>query len=132
MAPAASRVGTIDPMGKSRVYTDETLKTVPAGSSEAAFVFKRGELERIRDRRTELGLDKHDEALRVMLASRKAAVPSVERRIAALKAELEELTAGVAALEKSETKPASKSTAKAEDKSETKADSKAETKADSN
>lgn len=90
--PGASKLGTIDPMGKSRVYVNELLETVPAGSAEAAFVFKRGDLENFREKRTKLGLAKNDEALRTMLASRKVSIESVERRMAALKAELAALT----------------------------------------
>lgn len=85
---AASKVGTIDPMGKSRVYTNELLEEVAAGSPEAAFVWKRGELEARRAKREELGLNKNDEALRAQLASAKASVPAIERRIAELQAQL--------------------------------------------
>lgn len=123
--PTASRVGTIDPMGKTRVYVDETLREVPAGSTDAAYVYKRGDLERLRDRRTELGLAKGDEALRVMIASRKIEVSSVERRMSALKAELAALTEEVEAAEKAE-KKASAKTAKADEaKTDDKVDAKA-------
>lgn len=115
--PTASKLGTIDPMGKSRVYVDETLKTVPAGSPEAAFVYKRGELEARRERRKELGLDKNDEALRVLVASRKVEVASVERRMSVLKAELAALTEEVETAEKA----AAKTEAKVEDAPKAKA-----------
>jgi hypothetical protein len=95
----ASRVGTIDPMGKNRVYTDETLKVVPAGSIDAAFVWKRGDLEARKARREELGLDKNDEALRAFRASQKAQVPTLERQLASLKAQLEDLQAAIAVAE---------------------------------
>lgn len=87
----ASRVGTIDPMSKSRVYTDETLREVPAGSPEASFVWKRGELENLRDRRKELGLDENDDALRAQIDSRKAEAAKAERRARVVEAERDAL-----------------------------------------
>lgn len=108
--PTASKVGTIDPMGKGRVYVDETLTPVPAGSPQAAFVYKRGDLETFKERRTKLGLDKNDEALRVMIASRKVEVATVEQRMSKLKAELAALTEEVEAAEKTSKGPKASST----------------------
>lgn len=117
--PGTSKVGTIDPMGKTRVYTDEFLKPVAAGSAEAAFVFKRGDLARLQDRRTELGLDKNDDALRAQLDSRKAAIAAAVRKeanakdeLATLKAQLDQLQAEHDAFVKG------KATGKAEAKAE--------------
>lgn len=92
---STSRVGTIDPMGKSRVYTDDTLREVKAGDPSAAFVWKRGDLEARRARRAELGLDTHDEALRAQIDSRKVETAKAERRAALLNAEVEELRAAI-------------------------------------
>lgn len=89
--PQASRIGTMDPMGHARVYVNELLEEVPAGSPDAAFVYKRTEIEALRARRHELELDKGDEALRVTLASRKLEREKVERRLAILQAERDEL-----------------------------------------
>lgn len=115
---AASKVGTIDPMGKSRVFTNELLEEVPAGSPEAAFSWKRGELEARRARREELGLNKNDEALRAQLASQKASIPAIERRIMELQAQLQALQGDLelAAAEAAGSKPAkAKGKAKADE-----------------
>lgn len=94
---SARRYGTMDPMGSGRVFTDETLREVPAGSPEAAFSWKRSELEARRARRAELGLDKGDEALRVQIDSRRAELVKAEARAAAAAQELEALRAGLPA-----------------------------------
>jgi hypothetical protein len=74
----ASRVGTIDPDSKNRVYVDETLREVGKGDPRAAFVYKRADLDRIRERRAELELDGRDEAARAAIDSHE-----VERQKAA-------------------------------------------------
>lgn len=78
-----SRLGTIDPAGKNRVYTDEFMKEVGKDSADAAFVFKRGEYERLKARREELGLNVKDDALRSQLASARAAQAAAKRAEAA-------------------------------------------------
>lgn len=93
----ASRIGTIDPMGKTRVYVNEMLEPVEAGSADAAFVFKKGELERFRDRRTELGLARGDEALRTYLDSQKVEQAAAQRRLAAVQAENDAIEEAVSA-----------------------------------
>lgn len=97
-----SRIGTIDPLDtKVRVYVDENLKVVSPGSTEAAFVYRRADLDRVVARRKELGLQ--DEPSRVQIASHKAALADAERRAAAAEADVEILRARVEASESAET-----------------------------
>lgn len=95
-----SKIGTIDPIDtKRRVYVDENLKEVGAGSEEAAFVFDRAELTALKARREELGVG-GDEAQRVHTASTKAALADAERRAAQYEAEAAALRQQVADGEK--------------------------------
>lgn len=105
-----SRVGTINPLDTTtRAYVDENLKEVAAGSADAAFIYKRSDLDRIRKRRKELGFS--DEAQRVQVASHKVALEDARRRAAAAAEEVVVLEARVDADEKAE-KAASKSASK--------------------
>jgi hypothetical protein len=105
----ASKVGTIDPMDtKTRAYVTADLKEVSPGSPEAAFVFARADLPRIREEREKLGLD--DEAARAQLDSAKALLATAERRAAEAEAEAESLRAVVKDGEKA-AKAAAKSSA---------------------
>lgn len=109
----ASRVGTIDPMDpKKRVYVTDAFEEVEPGSTDAAWVFKRSDLEARRARRAELGLDKNDEAARAQRESRPTIRVAAERKRAALQAEIEALDEIIAADTKA-TKTESK-TSKAE------------------
>lgn len=99
-----SRVGTIDPLDTTtRVYVNADLKEVGAGSTDAAFVYKRHDLDRVVARRKELGLG-GDEALRVNRESQKVALAAAERRAAAAEAEAETLRSRIAASEKQDAK----------------------------
>lgn len=106
-----SRIGTIDPAdySKNRVVVDADLNPVGAGSGEAAFVFKRSDLDRLQARREELGLN--DEPARVQAASHKAALADAERRAAAAEADVAVLKERVAASEKAEKASAKKAEA---------------------
>lgn len=101
--PGPSHVGTLtDPM-KGRVLVDEYLNEVKAGDTTATFVFKPADLERVKARRTELGLGTDGqaaEAARVQRASRVVERDSATRRAAALRAEADALDAAVADDEK--------------------------------
>lgn len=99
-----SRVGTIDPLDTTnRVYVDANLKEVGAGTSDAAFVYRRSDLDRLKARRKELGIG-GDEALRVTREGQKAALADAERRAAAAEAEAATLRERVAAADKAEAK----------------------------
>ena len=106
----ASKVGTIDPMDtKSRVYVDENLNEVGAGTANAAFVYNRADLARVKTQREQAGFT--NEPARVQAESRKAALAGAEADAAAANAKLESLRESVAADE-----AASKDEAKAEAK----------------
>jgi hypothetical protein len=108
-----SRVGTIDPLDtKTRAYVDADLKEVATGSSEAAFVFKRSDLDRLRARREELGIT-GDESERVQRESRKRALADAKRRADAAAAEVAVLEDRIAADAKAE-----KAAVKADDKAD--------------
>lgn len=97
----ASRVGTIDPLDTTtRVYVDENLKEVGAGSAAAAFVYNRSDLARIKALRSESGLS--DEPARVQNASHKVALADAERRAAAAEEEVNVLRSRVAATDKAD------------------------------
>jgi hypothetical protein len=86
----ASPIGTVNlAKDRNRVTVDADLNEVAPDSSEAAFVYNRSDLDRVRARREELA--PRDEVARVQRDSRKRALADAERRAAAAKAEAEQL-----------------------------------------
>lgn len=121
----ASRVGTMDPMGKTRIYTDETLREVPAGDPRAAFSWKRADLEQRRERRAELKLTVGDEALRAHIESREVERKKAEVRASVTQAEVDRIVDAIAEskrAEAAEAKAAAKSTKSKTDDAEASAD----------
>jgi hypothetical protein len=98
MATGPSKVGTIDPNDTTeRVFVDENLKEVGAGSTSAAFVYRRSDLARVVARRKALGLPTGDEAVRVQRESHKKALEDAERDAQAANDRVELLRARVEA-----------------------------------
>jgi hypothetical protein len=86
----ASPIGTVNvSRDRNRVVVDADLNEVAPDSSEAAFVYNRSDLDRVRARREELA--PRDEVARVQRDSRKRALADAERRLAAAKADAEQL-----------------------------------------
>jgi hypothetical protein len=104
----ASRIGTVDIANdRNRVVVDANLNEVAKDSTEGAFVYARGELERVRARREEL-LGPTQEVERVQREGRKRALADAERRAAAAQAEAAQLRELVAADTESADAPARK------------------------
>lgn len=83
----------IDPQ-PSRVTVDAALNEVSAGSEAAAFVYAPADLERVRARREELGLN--DDRERVQRESAKAELSLAKRRLAQQQQQVSDLEAMVA------------------------------------
>lgn len=77
----------------TKVTTDAALNEVSPDSEAAAFSWLAHDLERLRERRAELGFDDRE---RAQEASRKAELASAKRRLAAQQAQVEALEAQVA------------------------------------
>lgn len=84
-------------MGKTRVYVNELLEPVEAGSPEAAYVYNKADLAAAQDLRREMGLAKNDEALRTFLESQQVEQAKAQRRLAAVQAENDAIEEAVSA-----------------------------------
>lgn len=76
----------------ARITTDAALNEVSPDSEAAAFVWLAHDLERVRDRRAELG---YNDGQRAQEASQKAELALAERRHAEAQAQVEALRAAV-------------------------------------
>lgn len=81
-----------DPQPK-KIYTDYALNEVSEGSEAAAFSWLPSDLERVRSRREELGLN--DDRARVQKESREAELKLAERHLAVATARVDDLRAQV-------------------------------------
>lgn len=82
-----------DPQPK-KITTDIALNEVSPDSPAAAFSWLPADLERVRERREELGLN--DDKARVQAESQKAELATAKRRLAATQAQVDALEAQVA------------------------------------